>query len=213
MLTFRYVNNLAQTTGTLYLLEHNQAHSFVLEKCLYMVAFRRAIRCLGFLIYCGLLLLWAVPVFWIQNLLCQITRNQWEEITYLVWAISKSANDLSTAFVEMINNLLAIHNLVDNFCLFYLLMKCLWVDHNFLIFIIHCNYLLNNFCKQFLFCSSLPLWMFIIQNLVSETNYLSHILDFVQCLPEHCSYNQRVLLQYELKLYSSVNTPSVKFIC
>lgn len=120
--------------------------------------------------------------------------------------------------MEIINNLLAIHNLVDNFCLFYLLMKCLWVDHNFLMFIIHYNYLLNNFCKQFLFCSSLPLWMFIIQNLVCETNYLSHILDLVQCLPEHCSYNQYVfskypLLQYKLKFYSSVNTPSIKFIC
>lgn len=91
---------------------------------------------------------------------------------------------LNCKFVETINNLLAIHNLVDNFCLFYLLMKCLWVDHNFLIFIIHYNYLLNNFCKQFLFCSSLPLRMFIIQNLVCETNYLSHILDFVQCSPD-----------------------------
>lgn len=30
--------------------------------------------------------------------------------------------------------------------------------------------------------------MLIIQNSVSETNYQNHILDFVQCLPEHCSY-------------------------
>jgi len=121
-----------------------------------MVAFRGAIWCFGFwfiTIYCSYEL---YPHFDFRTCHIKITQSQWKEITYLLWVISKSAYDHSNSkFVEVINNLLAIHNLVDNFCLFYLLMKCLWVDHNFLIFIIHCNNLQNNFCKQFLFCSSL----------------------------------------------------------
>ena len=111
---------------------------------------------LWILIYYYLLLLWIVPTFWFQNLSYQdntkpVKRNHIPTSSHFkvsIWS-------LNSKFVEAINNLLAIHNLVDNFCLFYLLMKCLWVDHNFLIFIIHCNNLQNNFCKQFLFCSSL----------------------------------------------------------